>query len=95
MTEPAEYTRDHLTPDRNLHLEMLEQEATRMARVETYRAAINHRYGIGTHQALYWTDYVDDMIDDMSDSDADAIEAEGWPALLETLEEHRNNSQHP
>jgi hypothetical protein len=38
---------------------------------------------------------VTDLLDDMSESDAAELEACGWPALMETLEEQQYNARHP
>jgi hypothetical protein len=39
----------------------------------------------GSH--LYWSDFVTDLSDDCDEAQAAELEACGWPALMETLEE--------
>jgi peptide methionine sulfoxide reductase MsrB len=94
MTERSEYTHDHLAPDRDLHLENLEQEEREITR-RTSALAVPSRSHYEHRHALYWSDVVTDLLDDMSESDAAELEACGWPALMETLEEQLWNARNP
>ena len=93
MSEPSEYTHDHLAPDRDLHLENLEQEEREIARRTSALAYIHAHYE--HRHALYWSDTVTDLLDDCDEAQAAELEACGWPALMETLEEQQYNARHP
>jgi hypothetical protein len=62
MSEPSEYTHDHLAPDRDLHRENLEQEEREITR-RTSALAYTPRHYEHRH-ALYWSDVVTDLLDD-------------------------------
>jgi hypothetical protein len=62
MSEPSEYTHDHLAPDRDLHREMLEQEQREINRRTSALAYISTHYE--HRHALYWSDVVTDLLDD-------------------------------
>jgi hypothetical protein len=83
MSEPSEYTHDHLAPDRDLHRENLEQEEREIARRTSALAYITPT--TSTVIALYWSDVVTDLLDDCDEAQAAELEACGWPALMETL----------
>jgi hypothetical protein len=93
MTERSEYYNESAIPDRDLHREMLEQEEREITRrtsaLEYIHAHYEHRH------ALYWSDVVADLLDDCDEAQAAELEACGWPALMETLEEQQYNARHP
>ena len=93
MSERSEYIHDHLAPDRDLHLENLEQEEREITRRTSALAYLHAHYE--HRNALYWSDTVTDLLDDMSESDAAELESAGWPALMETLEEQLWNVRNP
>jgi hypothetical protein len=93
MTERSEYTHDHLAPDRDLHRENLDQEEREIARRTSALAYIHAHYE--HRHALYWSDVVTDLLDDCDESQAAELEACGWPALMETLEEQNWNVRNP
>jgi hypothetical protein len=93
MSEPSEYTHDHLAPDRDLHRENLDQEEREIARRTSALAYISTHYE--PRIALYWSDTVTDLLDDCDEAQAAELEACGWPALMETLEEQQYNARHP
>jgi hypothetical protein len=94
MSEPSEYTHDHLAPDRDLHLENLEQEEREIARRTSALAYISTPLRAPASH-LYWSDTVTDLLDDCDEAQAAELEACGWPALMETLEEQQYNARHP
>ena len=93
MSERSEYYNESAIPSRNLHLENLEQEEREITRRTSALEYISSHYE--HHHALYWSDVVTDLLDDMSESDAAELEACGWPALMETLEEQLWNARNP
>ena len=93
MSEPSEYYNESAIPSRNLHLEMLEQEEREITRRTSALAYLHAHYE--HRNALYWSDTVTDLLDDMSESDAAELEACGWPALMETLEEQLWDARNP
>jgi hypothetical protein len=93
MTERSEYTHDHLAPDRDLHRENLDQEEREIARRTSALAYIHANYE--HRHALYWSDTVTDLLDDCDEAQAAELEACGWPALMETLEEQNWNARNP
>jgi hypothetical protein len=93
MTERSEYTHDHLAPDRDLHRENLDQEEREIARRTSALAYIHAHYE--HRHALYWSDTVTDLLDDCDEAQAAELEACGWPALMETLEEQNWNVRNP
>jgi hypothetical protein len=44
---------------------------------------------------LYWSDFVTDLLDDCDEAQAAELEACGWPALMETLEEQLWDARNP
>ena len=93
MTERSEYTHDHLAPDRDLHRENLDQEEREIARRTSALAYLHAHYE--HRHALYWSDVVTDLLDDCDEAQAAELEACGWPALMETLEEQLWNARNP
>ena len=93
MSEKSEYYNESAIPSRNLHLEMLEQEEREINRRTSALAYIHAHYE--HRHALYWSDFVADLLDDCDESQAAELEACGWPALMETLEEQQYNARHP
>jgi hypothetical protein len=93
MSEPSEYYNESAIPSRNLHLENLEQEEREIARRTSALAYISTHYE--PRIALYWSDVVADLLDDCDEAQAAELEACGWPALMETLEEQQYNARHP
>jgi hypothetical protein len=93
MTERSEYYNESAIPSRNLHLEMLEQEEREINRRTSALAYISTHYE--PRIALYWSDVVADLLDDCDEAQAAELEACGWPALMETLEEQQYNARHP
>ena len=93
MTERSEYYNESAIPDRDLHREMLEQEEREIARRTSALAYISTRYE--PRIALYWSDFVTDLLDDCDEAQAAELEACGWPALMETLEEQLWNARNP
>ena len=93
MTERSEYYNESAIPDRDLHREMLEQEEREIARRTSALAYISTRYE--PRIALYWSDFVTDLLDDCDEAQAAELEACGWPALMETLEEQLWHARNP
>jgi hypothetical protein len=93
MSEPSEYYNESAIPSRNLHLENLEQEEREIARRTSALAYISTHYE--PRIALYWSDVVTDLLDDCDEAQAAELEACGWPALMETLEEQLWNARNP
>jgi hypothetical protein len=93
MSEKSEYYNESAIPSRNLHLEMLEQEEREINRRTSALAYISTHYE--PRIALYWSDVVADLLDDCDEAQAAELEACGWPALMETLEEQQYNARHP
>ena len=93
MSEKSEYYNESAIPSRNLHLENLEQEEREIARRTSALAYIHAHYE--PRIALYWSDTVTDLLDDCDEAQAAELEACGWPALMETLEEQQYNARHP
>jgi hypothetical protein len=93
MSEPSEYYNESAIPSRNLHLENLDQEEREIARRTSALAYISTHYE--PRIALYWSDTVTDLLDDCDEAQAAELEACGWPALMETLEEQLWNARNP
>jgi hypothetical protein len=94
MSEPSEYYNESAIPSRNLHLENLEQEEREIARRTSALAYISMPT-TSTVIAFYWSDVVTDLLDDCDEAQAAELEACGWPALMETLEEQNWNARNP
>jgi hypothetical protein len=94
MTERSEYYNESAIPDRDLHREMLEQEEREIARRTSALAYISTP-AMSTDHALYWSDTVTDLLDDCDEAQAAELEACGWPALMETLEEQLWHARNP
>jgi hypothetical protein len=93
MTERSEYT---TTTSPLTEISTLRTSSRRSARSPAApRPSPTSTPITSTAIALYWSDFVTDLLDDCDEAQAAELEACGWPALMETLEEQQYNARHP